>query len=115
MVKTRFPNLPMKFSAGFSTLKFFFIHMLVFTKFLRKKKQATKLPSTVLCDGKETSRHLLERGGTRLCVSPNTPVYYTYFYTKYFNNTSCKGRLIEDHIPEAVDRARRGARIRILH
>lgn len=69
-----------------------------------KKKQAMKLPSAV-CPVRAGGRHrdTFWKQGNALRI-PDTPVYHTYFYTKYFNNTSYKRR--DRGYSRAVDRTR---------
>lgn len=67
------------------------------TKVFWKKRTMELLGAVCRLREKETSAHTHThvfwkgQGERRQCALP-TPVYHTYFYTKYFNNATCKNR-----------------------
>ena len=90
----RFRHLP---------LRSFLIGRLIFIgqKFWRKKNDET--PKRSLSFAREGNiDKSFGNGGGRVCT-PTTPVYHTYFYTKYFNNATCKSR--SSPFGRAIDRS----------
>lgn len=83
------------------SLKSFLIGRLIFgQKFLKKKKRWDSCAQFVVC-AKRRHRLVFWKRKAR-CAFP-TPVYHTYFYTKYFNNATCKSR--SSPLGRAADRS----------
>lgn len=84
------------------SLRSFLIGRLIFIgqKFLRKKKRWDSYAQFVIC-AKRRHRPVFWKRKAR-CALP-TPVYHTYFYTKYFNNATCKSR--SSPLGRAADRS----------